>query len=183
MDFVANGVLDELRAGLRAGVGGASSDAGGDSEEDDDDDEEDDVEVDVDDETEGDIAAGATFAAELGLDLHGDEADDKVSSAGDAPPFPNDEDADVEPNAVEHPDQAAETPNQEAEEMETGSQPKPKDEDDPIENSLPGEEVVEVPAPIATPSPYTCGRCSESIGWDSTFYRCVGHACRGAYLR
>jgi len=27
----------------------------------------------------------------------------------------------------------------------------------------------------------TCGRCSDSISFDSTYYKCLGHLCRGAF--
>jgi hypothetical protein len=68
--------------------------------------------------------------------------------------------------------------NQDAEETETGNQA--KDEDDSVDG---GEEVVQVVQdPVAPPRSYTCGRCSEGIDLDSTFYRCVGHSCRGAFI-
>ena len=56
---------------------------------------------------------------------------------------------------------------------------KAKDEDDSVGDPLPSGEVEAVQDPVATPNPYTCGRCSEGIFLDSTFYRCVGHSCRG----
>ena len=62
-------------------------------------------------------------------------------------------------------------------ETETGNQA--KDED----HSVDGEEVVRVTQdPVTPPRSYTCGRCSEGIELDSTFYRCVGHSCRGAFM-
>ena len=61
--------------------------------------------------------------------------------------------------------------NQKAEETETGSQT--KDKDDLVD----GEEKVQVQDLVALPRSYTCGRCSEGIDLDSTFYRCVGHSC------
>jgi hypothetical protein len=56
------------------------------------------------------------------------------------------------------------------------------DEDASVGHPLPdGEEVIEVVQdPAGTPSPYTCGRCSEGIDLDSTFYSCVENSCRGA---
>ena len=65
---------------------------------------------------------------------------------------------------------------QDAEETETGDQA--KDEDDAVDD---GKKAVR--DPVAPPRSYTCGRCSEDIDLDSTFYRCVGHSCRGAFTR
>jgi len=106
----------------------------------------------------GVIAAGAVVAAQLGLDV-GETNND----AGEVHPSPHDE--------------TMENLNQDAEETETGDQA--KDESEAVDG---GEEVVQlVQDPVALPSPYTCGRCSEDIHLESTFYRCVGHSCRGAF--
>jgi hypothetical protein len=108
----------------------------------------------------GVIAAGATVATELGLDV--DETDSK---AGEMPPFPDDE------TMGNH--------NQKAEETETGDQA--KDEDNSVDS---GEEIIQVAQdPVAPQRSYTCGRCSDDIDLDSTFYRCVGHSCRGTFAR
>ena len=57
--------------------------------------------------------------------------------------------------------------NQDAEETETSNQA--NDEDDSVDDPLPdGEEVEVVQDLVATPSPYTCGCCSEGIDLDST---------------
>jgi hypothetical protein len=69
-----------------------------------------------------------------------------------------------------------EYPNEDAEETETGD--KAKGEDNSVDG---GEEVVQVQDSVAPPRSYTCGRCSEGIDLDSTFYRCIGHSCRGAF--
>jgi hypothetical protein len=163
-DFEANAVLEDLRTDLRVGTKDQVGDREGDSDEDndDDDDDNDDEQEEEENEDEGGIiAAGAAVAAEFGLDI-----DDTDNEAGEVPPFPDDE--------------SMENLNQDAKETETSNQV--KDEDDSVDQPLSGGlEVVEVVQdPVATPSPYTCGRCSEGIVLDSTFYRCIGHSCRGA---
>jgi len=67
--------------------------------------------------------------------------------------------------------------NQDAEETETGNQTKDKDD------SVDGGKMLQVQDPVVLPRSYTRGRCSASIQLDSTFYRCVGHSCRGALTR
>ena len=68
-------------------------------------------------------------------------------------------------------DKITEDPNEDAEETETCNQAKAQDSVDG------GEKVI-----LASSRPYTCGRCSKSIDLDSTFYRCVGHSCWGAFM-
>ena len=120
-------------------------------------DEEEKEEEEGGDEGGGVIAAGVAVATVLGPDV--DETDRK---AGEVPPFPDDE--------------TMENHNQKAEETETGNQA--EDED----NFVDGGEVVQVVQDPVTPQrSYTCGRCSEGIDLDSTFYRCVGHSCRGTF--
>ena len=102
-------------------------------------------------EEEGVVVGGAAAAAVLGLDI-----DEAASEAGE-PPFPHNE--------------TTENQNQNAKETETGDQT--KDEDDAVDG---GEGD-----PVAPQRSYTCGRCSEGIDPDSTFYRCVGHSCCGAF--
>jgi hypothetical protein len=140
---------------------GGSEDEGGTSDDDDDDHDEEQEEEQGEqeeqeqggDEDEGEIiAAGAAVATELGLDI-----DDE---AGEVPPFLGDE-------TMEH-------LNQDARETEPSNQA--EDEDDSVDDPLPDGEEVVVPSPHAV----TCGLCSEGIVLDSTFYRCVGHSCRGA---
>ena len=121
----------------------------------DDGEEEEEEEERGDEEEGGVIAAGAGVATKLGFDV--DE-----SKVREVSPFPDDE--------------TMENQNQNAEETETGNQAKDKD------NSVDGGEgvVQVVQDPVAPQRSYTCGRCSEGIDLDSTFYRCVGHSCRGA---
>jgi len=105
----------------------------------------------------GVIAAGADVAAELGFD----QVDG--SKAGEVPLFPDDE--------------TMENQNQDAEKTETGNQAKDKDN-----SAGGGKQVVQVVQdPVAMPRSYTCGRCSKGIDLNSTFYRCVGHSCLGAF--
>ena len=59
-------------------------------------------------------------------------------------------------------------------ETETGNQARSKG------GSVDGRKKLQVRDPVALPRSYTCGRCFGSIDLDSTFYRCVGHSCRGA---
>jgi len=174
----ANAVLEDLRTGVRVRSKDQAGDRAEDSDrgEDDDDDDYnyDDYDDDNDDEEEeeeegggegaeeegGVIAAGAAIVAGLGLGV--DETDSKV---GEVPPFSDDE--------------TMENQNQNAEDTETGNQA--KDEDNSVDG---GEEVVQVVQdPVAPQRSYTCGRCFEGIDSDSTFYRCVGHSCRGAFTR
>ena len=103
----------------------------------------------------GVIAAGAAVATGLGLDV--DETDRKV---GEVPPFLDDE--------------TMENQNQNAEETEAGNQAKDKN------NSVDGGEAV-VQGPVAPPRSFKCARCSDGIDLDSTFYRCIGHSCRGEF--
>jgi hypothetical protein len=110
-----------------------------------------------DEELEGVIAAGTVISAQLGLDTG-----ETNSDAGEVPPFPHDQ-----------------TVNRDVQETETGDQA--KDEDHAVDR---GEEVVQVVQnPVAPPRSYTCGRCSEGIHLNSTFYICVGHSCRGTFAR
>jgi len=71
-------------------------------------------------------------------------------------------------------DETMENLNQDAEETETANRTKDKDD------SVDGGKNLPVQDPVALLRSYTCGRCSGSIDLDSTFYRCVGHSCRGA---
>jgi len=71
-------------------------------------------------------------------------------------------------------DETMENLNQDAEETDTGNQAKEKGD------SVDGGKKLQVQDLVALPRSYTCGRCSGSIDLDSTFYRCVGHSCRGA---
>jgi hypothetical protein len=158
-DFEANAVLKDLRTDVlirsEERVGDRTEDSSEDDNDDGEEEEEDENEEEGGKEDEGGvIAAGAAIAAELGLDI-----DETGNESGEAPSFPDDE--------------AMENLNQDAEETESDIQV--KDEADSVDG---GEEVVQ--DPVVPPSPYTCGRCSEGIGLDSTFYRCVGHSCRGA---
>ena len=158
-DFEANAVLKDLRTDVVARskeqVGDRTEDGSEDDNDDDDDEEEEEENEEGGNEHEGGvIAAGAAVAAELGLDI-----DETGNEVGEAPSFPDDE--------------TMEILNQDAEETERDNQD--KDEDDSVDGA---EEVVQ--DPVIPPSPYTCGRCSKSIDLDSTFYRCVGHSCRGA---
>ena len=105
-------------------------------------------------EEEGDIAAGS---AEFRFDV------DETDGAAGEPPFPDGE--------------IMERPNEDAEETETGNQA--KHEGDAVDG---GEDAVQVVQdPVASQRSYTCGRCSEGVDPDSTFYRCVGHSCRGGF--
>jgi hypothetical protein len=110
------------------------------------------------DDDDDDNDTGPAVAAKLGLIVH------KTAGEGEkVPPLPHNE--------------TKENMNQDAEETETGNQA--KDEDNSVNG---GEEVVQVAQdPVAPQWSYTCGRCSEGIDLDSTFYRCVGHSCRGAF--
>ena len=56
------------------------------------------------------------------------------------------------------------------------------DEDDDDGDEQEEEEGGNEEEGRAMPRSYTCGRCSGSIDLDSTFYRCVGHSCRGALM-
>jgi len=110
-------------------------------------------------EDEGDIAAGAAVAAGFGLD-----GDETQSEAGELPPFSGDE-------TMAH-------MNHDAQETEPGNQAK---REDPIDSRE--EAILVVQYPMDPPRSYTCGRCSKGIDLDSTFYRCVGHSCRGTFMR
>ena len=154
-DFEANAVLKDLRTDVLVRSKEQVGDRTGDSSEDDNGDDKEEEEEEGENEDEGGVvAAGAAVAAELGLDIDG-----TGNEAGEAPSFPDDE--------------TIENLNQEAEETESDDQA--KDEDDSVDG---GEEVVQ--DPVVPLNPYTCGRCSEGIDLNSTFYRCVGHSCRGA---
>ena len=67
-------------------------------------------------------------------------------------------------------DETMENLNQDA---ETGNQAKDRGD------SINGGKKLQVQDPVTLQRSYTCGRCSGSIDLDSTFYRCVGHSCRG----
>jgi len=154
-DFEANAVLKDLRTDGLVRSKEQVGDRTGDSSEDDNGDEEEEEEEEGENEDEGGVvAAGAAVAAELGLDIDG-----TGNEAGEAPSFPDDE--------------TMENLNQDAEKTESDNQA--KDEDDSVDG---GEEVIQ--DPVVPLSPYTCGRCSKGIDLNSTFYRCVGHSCRGA---
>ena len=110
------------------------------------------------DDDDDDDDGPAAVAAKPELAVH-----KTANEAGKVLPFPHNE--------------TKENMNQDAEEMETSNQA--KDEDNSVDG---GEEVVQVVQdPVALQRSYTCGRCSEGIDPDSTFYRCVGHSCRGAF--
>ncbi|KIM37236.1 hypothetical protein M413DRAFT_448725 [Hebeloma cylindrosporum] len=189
MELEANMVLECLRTKMRVNSQHQNGDQLGDRSDDDDNDENDNEDDDNDNEdddndNEGDdeenegeddvgvIAAGAAVAAELG-----DETGDEIGNGGED----HGEEEEIFPDGEDFGigiDEAMENPIQDADETDTSAnQPKHEDLTDP----LPGGAVVEVVQdPLATPSPYMCGRCSESIDWDHTFYRCIGHSCRGA---
>ena len=106
-------------------------------------------------EARGGVVA-AVFGVAPGLVFGGDEAN---SEAEEVPPLPDGE-------IMQHPNEDAET--------NTGNQATAQDF---------GDSAAKVILIVARPRSYTCGRCSEGIDLDSTFYRCVGHLCRGAFKR
>ena len=117
---------------------------------------EEEAEMNEGEEERGGVVA-AVFGVAAGLVFGVDETNSK---AWEVPPFPDDE--------------ILEYTNEDTEETETGYQA--KEAQDSIDD---GEKVILVV--VASPRSYTCGRCSKGIDLDSTFYRCVGHSCRGAF--
>jgi hypothetical protein len=62
---------------------------------------------------------------------------------------------------------------------ESTSNPGPQNgEEDGTGNEIPNDSRR--PESEPTRKERTCGRCSDSISFDTTYYKCLGHLCRGA---
>jgi len=154
-DFEANLVLEELHtpaSGVR---------------------DEGEIEIDSDGEEEDEddiLAAGAAAVAKLGLDLDEIDIDEGIGA---------EEDQKFGLNGDEKHNEAvdAENPKETNIDNSTGSQQKVED----ASNEEVGEDLEgSSDGDSTTSSRFTCSRCATSIKLETTFYRCVGHSCRGA---
>jgi hypothetical protein len=177
-DLEANLALEELRTNSGDEDEDEDDDSNGEGDYDDSNGEEE------DDDLDDILAAGAAVAAELGLD--DDEIDISEDIGGEedrAADVPDDNQA-AEVNGDENHNDAVDTGNQDPEKPDdhtTGNQheveEKAKEE---VGDDLKGPPDEGSVMSTATSSQFTCDRCAAPISLEATFYRCVGHSCRGA---